>query len=271
MNWFSSVLVVSTMRFARMLSGALSASATAIGLRANPLVGGIGCRGLMPRASPSTVSASARSASASDRRGAADQTHVRGCGFQEDNEGARVSGNKVPHWLAGFGLNMRLNRRFRKQSGGLPIRGSEVRVLRARWSSGSSPRERWAARWGRGSGSGAHGSSSHSRAEALGAAASRPTPASTTSARSLLFSARPRPCSRSCRPRPRSKSPLRSRGRPVTEAPCRRPQRDLPGDGPAGSREARGGRPRDGRRLDLGPAAAPDRDDPGVPLRPARG
>lgn len=48
-----------------------------------------------------------------DSRGAADQTHVRGCGFQEDNEGARVSGNKVPHWLAGFGLNMRLNRRFR--------------------------------------------------------------------------------------------------------------------------------------------------------------
>jgi len=44
----------------------------------------------------------------------------------------KLSGYKFPEELAEFGLNRRLNRRFRKQSGGLLIRGSEKTYLFAR-------------------------------------------------------------------------------------------------------------------------------------------
>jgi hypothetical protein len=40
-----------------------------------------------------------------------------------------VPDNKFPGSELENGLNRRLNRRFRKQSGGLLIRGSEVRIL----------------------------------------------------------------------------------------------------------------------------------------------
>jgi hypothetical protein len=48
---------------------------------------------------------------------------------RRDNEASKTSGKKVPDRPSQFGLNKRLNRRFRKQNGGLLIRGSEVRIL----------------------------------------------------------------------------------------------------------------------------------------------
>jgi hypothetical protein len=44
-------------------------------------------------------------------------------------EEAGQSGKKFPKRLLEFGLKKRLNRRFRKQVGGLLIRGSQVRIL----------------------------------------------------------------------------------------------------------------------------------------------
>ena len=57
------------------------------------------------------------------------------CGFNSDNRHPGLSGKKLRQLAAGFGLTMRVNRRFRKQSGGLLIRGSEVGILPGAWKS----------------------------------------------------------------------------------------------------------------------------------------
>ena len=49
--------------------------------------------------------------------------------LQQTTTGTESSGNKFPDPRSRFGLTKRLNRRFRKQIGGLLILGSEVRIL----------------------------------------------------------------------------------------------------------------------------------------------